>query len=435
MSKKSTKPSNGRLADSEVKKFSKAKLDEYIKTKSSRLNDKWLPADLLGVRRKNDAKKAEAKKLQQEIVPNSGLTFGKLRDQEKYSESLAFAGTDRALQDQADQAKANEERDNQWFNNYQAMVAGAKTNAQTAVTNAQTAGTTAIDAQDAAARSQSDKVAQQLRDRAQQLNLGGQDAGAQYQQVAGQAADNRSTELRSQQEANRVRAQGTVENLRASEVGVGQSRTDAGSQYRAKEKSLAQTKLDLEGKKASWRQDYLDKTIAAATQRVQEAAVYAATLDKNSNDYDLALKKLQQSIKYQEGMLGVAQTNAAANTTRANKYDGGSGGGKKNKVPRATAPGIQTVTGQLSSLLGTSGMIRAAQRSFLKKNKRPANWTDTRNSVSNAIANMTGTKPPAWLVDIAIEQERWHGISKGNIQLLHKNGYKLADFPYLKKRK
>ena len=93
MAKKKDKPkpsSNGRLKDSDVKKFSQAKLTEYLQNKSYRLNDRWLTPDMLSTRRKAEGVKAAKARDAVEVVPNSGLTFGRLKDQEKYSETLAF---------------------------------------------------------------------------------------------------------------------------------------------------------------------------------------------------------------------------------------------------------------------------------------------------------------------------------------------------------
>lgn len=432
MAKKKDKPkpsSNGRLKDSDVKKFSQAKLTEYLQNKSYRLNDRWLTPDMLSTRRRAESAKAAKARDAAEVVPNSGLTFGRLKDQEKYSETLAFGGQDAELRRRGDQAKANEARDKQWFDAYQQKVAAARMNAQTTVNNAQTAGNAAVESSQANSVADNARVAQALRDRAAQLNLGGNDAGAQYQQVADQAGQQRTSDLQSQQEANRVRSQGTVENLRASEVGVGQQKTDALVQYRAKEADLSNVKLDLEGKKAAWRQDYMDKTLAAAQQRVQEQAVYAASLQKNSNDYKLELAKLKQLKAYQSGLLDIGMTNANANQTRANKTgngggSGGSSGGKKSKQPRASAANIQNFSKDLDKLFNSSGSysIKRLQGIKGKKNYGAIRQTLLRKGLSSLA------------VDSAMDIIAFGKLSATNVRRLHAQGFKTADFPRLGKR-
>lgn len=412
-----------RLSAAEVRKFSKAQLDKYLANPGlrSRLPTQFLPKEMQDKRKANAERKAKAVLDATEVVPDSGLTLGKLKTVLGYEEGLQYRDTDEEFKRQRSQLATNQERDSQWFGRYQQSIrdAQARIDDQNKAFNDANFGQ--IDAQRAASSRQDQAQADELSKRASDLGLGGPDPGAAYKTAADQAANSREAVLRSQAIAAQERARGASTMMGGSLAGSGAAQADALARYMSANVDLNRKTNDLNKNKADFRKKILDKAIADAQAQVVEKATIEAALQRNLSQDSLAKQKLSADEKQKQRMydlalqeLGIKQQNADANTTRANKPSSSSS--SKGKGTRATSTQIQDMSLRIDRLIP---IIRKRKGQGWYHGK-----TRTRLMATNNYSPLE--------IDIINDLVYRGRVSAANRRRMRAQGFKMSDFPRLK---
>lgn len=425
-----------RLSESRVKKFSKAQLEKWRSRPGSRsrLPDKYLTAEqrqrrtaALTKKKTDSTPSLENPDDSMELVPESGLTLGDLRKQIAYQEQLNYGDLGNDYRLQQGQLTSNRDRDMQWFDAYRKSITDAQKELETKNAAAAAADQAFITTQRQATDRQDAAVADQLRGDQEKYNLGGPNQAAQYQAASSGAANSRQQILGAMAMAAAERARGGESALGASAQGADLLKSDAMLRYMASQGELGRKQSELEKNKAAFRQKIFDKAVEDAQSNVLERKTYEAALYKTQAQNELAKQKLaldkwykDQSLANARTALGISQQNANANTTRAAKTGsgGGGGGGKKN---RATSTRIQDATSDIGRLLAGSGPFSIRR---LQGEVGSRNFGRIRNSLIRK-----GVSP--LLVDTAIDQVAFGGVSPTNRKRLRAAGFKMADFPQL----
>lgn len=408
-----------RFKSSQVEKFSQAKLDKLRRTASWRLPTKYLSAEQQATRAGNAAKAKQDAYLNEEIVPESGLTRKRLQDMLAYESQLNYGDTERQLETQRNQLISNRDRDSQWYDVYRQNVADmqealTKQNeaANTASLNTISTARQGSDAQDA-------KVADDLRQQQEKLNLGGPSQAGSYGAVATQAANSRDTVLRSMAMAAAERARGGEALLGSAARGADMQKADALGRYAASDLEFGQKQRDLAKNKAAFLQKAYEKAISDAQDAVLERKVFEATLDKNKTAAELQRDRLNWQKAYQEAMLGVARTNAETSRINAERPRGSGGGGSsssKSSRPRASSSQIQTTANRMDKLFETTRKRKARGMSHGENRQKLIKTGNYSNLEIDVINDMV-----------------YRGrVSKTNRRRLKAQGFKMADFPRLK---
>lgn len=406
-----------RFTPQQVEKFSEKKLDKLRRSASWRLPTKFLTPEQQTTRKGILAKKKQDAYLNEEIVPESGLTRKRLQDMLAYESQLNYGDTERQLETQRNQLVSNRDRDSQWYDAYRKNVAGMQEalTKQNEAANSASLGTISTaregsDAQDA-------KVAEDLRAQQEKLNLGGPSQAAAYQGVATQAANSRDTVLRSMAMAAAERARGGEALLGSAARGADMQKADALGRYAASDLELGQKQRDLAKNKAAFLQKAYEKAISDAQDAVLERKVFEATLDKNKSAEELQRDRLNWQKAYQQAQLGIMQQNA--NTSRINATrprSSGGGGSSSSKKTRATSSQIQDVSNRMDRLFTTTskrkarGMSHGENRQKLIKN--------------GGYSNLE--------IDVINDMVYRGKVSKTNRRRLKAQGFKMSDFPRLK---
>ena len=412
-----------RLPASKVQKFSQAQLNRYLANPRLRakLPTRFLPADMQATRKKNSENKAKAALDAMEVVPDSGLTFGKLKNMMAYQEGLQYRDTDSEMARQRTQLATNQERDNQWFGRYQQSIRDAQGRIDEQNRTFNTANVGQIDAQRQASNAQDQAQADALSKRASELGLGGPDAGAAYKMAADQAANSREAVLRSQALAAQERARSASTMMGANEAGAGAQQADAMARYLSANVDLNRKTNDLNKNKADFRQRILDQAIANAQSQVVEKATVEAALQRTLSANSLAKSKLNLDAKQKDRMyqlalqeLGIKQQDA--NTRASKASSSGGGGGSKSKRPRASASDIQDFSLRLDTLVGKV------------RDKKKQGWSH--GKVRQRYLRDGQYEP--LVIDIINDLVYRGKVSATNRRRLRAQGYKMSDFPRLK---
>jgi hypothetical protein len=375
-----------RLPASKVQKFSQAQLNRYLANPRLRaqLPTRFLPAEMQATRKKNTENKAKAALDAMEIVPDSGMTLGKLKNMMAYEEGLQYRDTDAEMARQRTQLQANQERDTQWFGRYQQGIRDAQARIDEQNRTFNTANVGQIDAQRQASNSQDQAQADALSKRASDLGLGGPDAGAAYKTAADQAANSREAVLRSQALAAQERARSASTMMGANEAGAGAQQADALARYLSANVDLNRKSNDL------------NKNALAKSKLSQDAK-------QKDRMYQLALQEL--GIKQQD-----------ANTRASKAANGGGGGSNKSKRPRASASDIQDFSLRLDTLVGKV------------RDKKKQGWSH--GKVRQRYLRDGQYEP--LVIDIINDLVYRGKVSATNRRRLRAQGYKMSDFPRLK---
>ena len=412
-----------RLKTSQVRKFSQAKLQEWLADpgKRSRLPDSFLSPEQRKTREANAAKKAAAAADMQELVPDSGLTLGSVKKQLEYESQLNYGDLENQYRNQAFQLASNQNRDNAWFDNYRQSVLDAQKAYDDRAKSFATANQTLFDNARMGSQAQDSAAANQLSQQQSKLNLGGPDLAQQSLGTAANANVSRDTAVAAMTAAMNDRARTGSDQFTAMALGAGANKADSLNRFNAANAELGSKNEQLAKNKAAFLQKMYDKALSDAQERVLQYKVYQATVDKNKSAEEiakerLAIQKAQLAWQqqYQGGMLGVAQQNANTSASKAS-----SSGKDKSKPPRASSSDIQNFTTDVGRMLSNSGSFSASR--LLKKTGNDY------GRVRNILISQKRLNPT--LVDSVLDQVRFGGISPTNRKRLRALGFKIADFP------
>jgi hypothetical protein len=412
-----------RYSKSQVRKFSEAKLDKIRQSASWRLPTQFLTPEQQATRRANAAKKKQDAFMNEELVPESGLTRKKLQDMLAYESQLNYGDAERQLKVQRDQLVSNRDRDAAWYDVYRQNVANMQKDLETQNVKANEANVGMIESGRRIGDAQDVRVADELRQRQEKLNLGGPSQAGEYQSVAAQSANSRDTALRAMAIAANERARGGEALIGSAVRGADMLKSDALGRYAASDLEFGQKERDLTKNKAAFLQKAYEKAISDAQDAVLERKVFEATLDKNKSAEELARDRLNWQKAYQQAQLGIMQQNADSTRINATRPRGSSGGGSSSKQTRASSSQIQSATTDIGRLLAQDGSysIRRFQRKF------GDDWGRIRNSLLKDRGKSAGMSP--LLVDAAIDQVAFGGLSPANRKRLRAAGFRVADFP------
>lgn len=413
-----SKPKPGRLKSGQVEKLSEKRLEKIRRTASWRLPKKYLTPEQQATRSGNAARKKQEAYMNEEIVPESGLTRKRLQDMLAYESQLNYGDAERQLGVQQQQLTSNRNRDSEWYDVYRNNVAEMQKALTVQNEAANTASLNTISTAREGSDAQDAKVADDLRQQQEKLNLGGPSQAASYQGVASQAANSRDTVLRSMAMAAAERARGGEALLGSAARGADMQKADALGRYAASELELGNKGQDLAKNKAAFLQKAYEKAISDAQDAVLERKVFEATLDKNKTAAELQRDRLNWQKAYQEAMLGVARTNAETSRINAERPRGSGGGSSSSKSsrPRASSSQIQTTANRMDKLFETTrkrkgrGMSHGENRQKLIKTGNYSNLE----------------------IDVINDMVYRGKVSKTNRRRLRAQGFKMSDFPRLK---
>lgn len=409
-----------RLSPKQAGKLSEKKLGQIRRSASWRLPTKYLNERQQDTRKKGAARKKNEAFLNEELVPDSGLTRKKLQDMLKFESQLNYGEAERQLKVQGNQLASNQKRDSAWYDVYrknvadmQAQLASRNVAANAANTNMIASQRTGSDAQDA-------QVAAELRQRQEKVNLGGPSQAGEYGAVAAQSANSRDTVLRSMAMSAAERARGSEELLGSAARGADMLKSDALGRYAASRTELDQKGRDLKKNKAAFLQKAYEKAISDAQDAVLERKVYEATLDKNKSAEELQRDRLNWQKAYQQAQLGIMKMNAETSRISATRPrssgGGGGGGGSKSSRPRATSTQIQAVSNRMDRLFSIT----------LKRKRKGMSHGENRQKLIRT-GNYSNLE-----IDTINDMIYRGKVSRTNRRRLRAQGFKLSDFPRLK---
>ena len=302
---------NTNITIQEFRKWNPAKQQEWINSsKSYRLPDAALPADKL-------ARRKAGQQARTEISPGSGVTYGDVARQSKYTEALTFGEGDRQLKERADNAVTGREGSADWFKTYQQQVTGAADRAGAAVTAAGDNNRGLFDSMNRLSQEDTARVQAAVRARAAELGQAAPDAGGL--QGAQGAAATRAAMLGSAAitSNNEAAANAQFRNVGVNAAGLANNQNQA--DWTARDQAIAGDKTAFGEKKGLWRQKFLDDAINAARKGVLEDKVF----------------NMNASTKSAAAALAQAR---AAETARHNAVTEGQGQQKIDKPPAAKKP-------------------------------------------------------------------------------------------------
>ena len=400
------------LSDSQIKKLTPARLAALKLAGSRDLPDKYLTPAQLAARGADKKRQDQIKTDALEIVPGSGLTLGSLKKQLQQQEQLQYSGTDEAYKTQGAQLAANETRDKGWFNTYRQHVLDQKQKLDDQNTTYQSANENVANTQQESSRAANQAQANQLNDASNQLNLGGLQ-GQDFLAKANMATDSRAQVLRAAAQAAGERAQGNSRLLDAAAIGVDANQSDALARYLSANVDLSRKKDTLNKDKAAFREKILNKAVTDADTRVQTEKVLQASVNKDAATLALAQQKANTDAKYRDSMIAIALKQLGINQQTADQK-----GVAKPATPakslRASAESVQNTANRLDRL-------------------SKVNWSRDRDKTAEKLRR-TGNYSQLE-IDIRADMIYKRGVSARNQQRLTAMGYKLSDFPILRKGK
>lgn len=278
---------NTNITIQQFRKWNDAKQQQWINSsKSWRLPDAALPADKLKQRKANRQARAE-------ISPGSGVTFGDVARQSKYTEGLTFGEGDRQLADRAANAVTGREGSADWFKTYQQQVTGAADRAGAAVTAAGENNRGLFDSMNRLSQDDTARVQDAVRARAAELGQAAPDAGGL--QGAQGAAATRAAMLGSAliTSNNEAAANAQFRNVGVNAAGLANNQNQA--DWNARDKAIAGDKTAYGEKKGLWRQKFLDDAINSARKSVLEDKLFQMNTESKSAAAKLAQAKLDEA--------------------------------------------------------------------------------------------------------------------------------------------
>ena len=337
---------NTNITIQEFRKWNLAKQQQWINSsKSWRLPDAALPPDKLKQRKANRQARAE-------ISPGSGVTFGDVARQSKYTEGLTFGEGDRQLADRAANAVTGREGSADWFKTYQQQVTGAADRAGAAVTAAGENNRGLFDSMNRLSQEDTDRVQAAVRARAAELGQAAPDAGGL--QGAQGAAATRAAMLGSAliTSNNEAAANAQFRNVGVNAAGLANNQNQA--DWNARDKAIAGDKTAYGEKKGLWRQKFLDDAINSARKGVLEDKIFQMNTESKSEAARLARAKLAEDRRAARERERIAQQNADSSTRNSNRPRGGD----SPKPDKRTAPQNRTVKNSIANALTLVNTMR-----------------------------------------------------------------------------
>ena len=347
----------------QFRKWNKAKQAEWLGnvSKRIRLPDAALPADLR-------AKRETSQRNRTEISPGSGVTFGDVAKQRKYTEGLTFGDGDRQLADRAANAVTGRQGSADWFKTYQQQVTGAADRAGAAVTAAGENNRGLFDSMNQLSREDTDRVQAAVRARAAELGQAAPDAGGL--QGAQGAAATRAAMLGNAAitSNNEAAANAQFRNVGFNAAGLADNQNQANGD--ARDKAIAGDKTAYADKKGLWRQKFLDDAINSARKGVLEDKAFGLESAAKSTAAALAKAKADET----------ARANRAKEALNQQKYDNPKYAPKSPKTPKAKVDKSQNAYKASIAQLFT---IRPKAADIVRNSQqgKPDGATDTINAL------------------------------------------------------
>ena len=347
----------------QFRKWNKAKQAEWLGnvSKRIRLPDAALPADLR-------AKRETSQRNRTEISPGSGVTFGDVAKQRKYTEGLTFGDGDRQLADRAANAVTGRQGSADWFKTYQQQVTGAADRAGAAVTAAGENNRGLFDSMNQLSREDTDRVQAAVRARAAELGQAAPDAGGL--QGAQGAAATRAAMLGNAAitSNNEAAANAQFRNVGFNAAGLADNQNQAN--WDARDKAIAGDKTAYADKKGLWRQKFLDDAINSARKGVLEDKAFGLDSAAKSTAAALAKAKADET----------ARANRAKEALNQQKYDNPKYAPKSPKTPKAKVDKSQNAYKASIAQLFT---IRPKAADIVRNSQqgKPDGATDTINAL------------------------------------------------------
>lgn len=312
---------NTNITIQEFRKWNLAKQQQWINSsKSWRLPDAALPANKLAQRKAGQQARTE-------ISPGSGVTFGDVARQSKYTEGLTFGEGDRQLADRAANAVTGREGSADWFKAYQQQVTGAADRAGAAVTAAGENNRGLFDSMNKLSQDDTARVQAAVRARAAELGQAAPDAGGL--QGAQGAAATRAAMLGSAAitSNNEAATNAQFRNVGVNAAGLANNQNQA--DWNARDKAIAGDKTAYGEKKGLWRQKFLDDAINSARKGVLEDKVFNMNASTKSAAALLAQARADETARANRAREGISQQNADTSLYNAQKPPA---------APKPTAP-------------------------------------------------------------------------------------------------
>ena len=331
----------------DFRKWNKAKQAEWLGNVSKRvkLPDAALPTDLR-------TKRTNARHLKSEISPGSGVTFGDVAQQRKYTEGLTFGEGDRQLADRSANAATGRAASDEWFKTYQGQVEAASGRAGAAVTAAGENNKGLFDAMNNLSAADTARVQDAVRARARELGQSAPDAGGL--EGAQGAAQARAAMLGTAGIAGNQAAAGNAQFAAQRSAAAGLSANNATVEWNSRDKAIAGDKSAYAEKKGLWRQKFLDDAINSARKGVLEDKIFQMNTESKATAAELAQAKLNEAKRAARERERIAQQNADSSTRNSNRPRGGS----SPKPDKRTAPQNRTVKNSIANALTLVNTMR-----------------------------------------------------------------------------
>jgi hypothetical protein len=341
---------SNKITIQQFRKWNKAKQAEWLGNVSKRIKlpDAALPADLR-------AKRETGQRNRTEISPGSGVTFGDVARQSKYTEGLTFGEGDRQLADRAANAVTGRQGSADWFKTYQQQVTGAADRAGAAVTAAGENNRGLFDSMNQLSQDDTARVQAAVRARAAELGQAAPDAGGL--QGAQGAAATRAAMLGSAAitSSNEAAANAQFRNVGVNAAGLANNQNQAN--WDARDRAVAGDKTAYADKKGLWRQKFLDDAINEARKGVLEDKAFGLEAASKSAAAKLAAAKLAEEKRKNKAKEGLDQQ----------KYDNPKYAPKSPKAPKAKVDKSQkaynaSIARLYESPVGVAGLIKNSQQ-------------------------------------------------------------------------
>ena len=341
---------NTNITIQEFRKWSPAKQKSWLGNVSKRvkLPDAALPADLRAKRKAGQQARAE-------ISPGSGVTFGDVAKQSKYTEGLTFGDGDRQLKERAANAAMGRTASDDWFKTYQQQVTAASGRAGAAVTAAGENNRGLLESMNRLSREDTERVQAAVRARAAQLGQAAPDAGGLEGSQGAAAA--RASMLASAGIMGNQAAAGNAQFAASADTAAGLARNNNTVEWNNRDRAIAGDKSAYADKKGLWRQKFLDDSINAARKSVLEDKAFGLESESKATAAELAQAKLNEAKRAARAREAISQQNANTSTYNSQKDPK-----PKAKVDKSQNAYKASIARLYESPVGVAGLIKNSQQ-------------------------------------------------------------------------
>ena len=341
---------NTNITIQEFRKWSPAKQKSWLGNVSKRvkLPDAALPADLR-------AKRKSGQQARTEISPGSGVTFGDVARQQKYTEGLTFGDGDRQLKERAANAAMGRTASDDWFKTYQQQVTAASGRAGAAVTAAGENNRGLLESMNRLSREDTERVQAAVRARAAQLGQAAPDAGGLEGSQGAAAA--RASMLASAGIMGNQAAAGNAQFAASADTAAGLARNNNTVEWNNRDRAIAGDKSAYADKKGLWRQKFLDDSINAARKSVLEDKAFGLESESKATAAELAQAKADEIKRANKAREAISQQNANTSTYNSQKDPK-----PKAKVDKSQNAYKASIARLYESPVGVAGLIKNSQQ-------------------------------------------------------------------------